>query len=202
MDGSLGAMAPQLAAFLFGGLAASLGPTIWARRARGRTVLLGLRTAVLVALSLGIAVVGVVVAIGLARSLVAAADPTQVSAWRYLALGAAVGLPMSIPGLVAARSAATRQDREHRRIRERVLTRDDRRTYASELVERIVELSPRPRTLSADVAGEDGTVLRFEGDVEADEGERLTAALREELRAAGFERVEGTDGGREWWSRV
>jgi hypothetical protein len=51
------------------------------------------------------------------------------------------------------------------------------------------------------VGGDGGRVLVLEGDLDAAEGERLTAALRAELEGLGFRRVEGA-GGKGWWTRV
>ena len=33
-------------------------------------------------------------------------------------------------------------------------------------------------------------------------GEKLTNALRDDLKAVGFTRVEGSQNGKEWWTRV
>ena len=70
------------------------------------------------------------------------------------------------------------------------------------MVKQILDVSPRPRRLSASVGGDGGRVLRLEGDIDPAEGERLTAALRSDLAELGFKRVEGTGNASEWWSRV
>lgn len=51
------------------------------------------------------------------------------------------------------------------------------------------------------IGGAGGTVLKFEGDLSAEEGERLTVALRADLKEVGFKRVEG-GGAKSWWVRV
>ncbi len=71
-----------------------------------------------------------------------------------------------------------------------------------DLVRQIQSVSPRTRTLQATVGGEGGTVLSFQGDLDAKEGERVTAALRADLEELGFRRVEGEAAGRSWWTRV
>ena len=52
------------------------------------------------------------------------------------------------------------------------------------------------------IGGNGGTILKLEGDFSAKEGERLTDALREDLKSLGFKRVEGKGAGGDWWSRV
>lgn len=81
-------------------------------------------------------------------------------------------------------------------------TKDDRRAYAEKIAQQIMDLSPKPRKLTARISGDGGTVLVFEGEIDAIEGERLTKALRIDLSDVGFKRVEGKDGAREWWSPV
>jgi hypothetical protein len=131
-----------------------------------------------------------------------ATSGADISVPLVFALGLAVGLPIGVPGLLAAWTEARRKDRETRRKRDFVPTKDDRRGYAVQLVQQIMDVSPRPRELSASIAGDGGTVLRFEGDIDAAEGERLTTALRLDLSEVGFKRVEGQNGSKEWWTRV
>jgi hypothetical protein len=115
-------------------------------------------------------------------------------------VGALIGLPIALPGVALSwRDARTRDCT--RRVRARA-TKDDRRTYALDLVRQIQDASPRPRTLRATVGGEGGSVLLFHGELDAEEGERLTAALRVDLKELGFKRVEGESGGKSWWARV
>lgn len=121
---------------------------------------------------------------------------------RTLALGSLATVALGLPGAWAAWSDARRRDRTLRKRKEHPPTKDDRRRYAADIVSQITEMSPTPRTLTADIGGDGGTVLLFEGDIDATEGERLTAALRQDLADLGFKRVEGRKGSREWWSRV
>ena len=204
MDGSLGGLGPHFAALVIGGLFGSLGLSLAARGARMQPWL-ARRSGV----HIGVAGVLLVLAGGLGAwwigsSLVASgtSDVRSLPLPLVLLFGVSVGLPISVPGVVAAWSEARRKDRKARKARDYVPTKDDRRAYADQIVGQILEVSPRPRTLSASISGDGGTVLLFEGDIEAEEGERLTAALRADLAEVGFKRVEGRNGGKEWWSRV
>jgi hypothetical protein len=73
---------------------------------------------------------------------------------------------------------------------------------AADLGRQIEEISPTPRKVVASVGGDGGRVLSLEGDIDAEEGDRLTTALRADLQELGFKRVEGGTGSTTWWSRV
>ena len=45
-------------------------------------------------------------------------------------------------------------------------------------------------------------VLYFEGDLASDQGEKLVAALRSEMKELGFKRVEGKGPRGDWWTNV
>jgi len=204
MDDSLGGLGPHLAALLIGGLGGSLGAMYGARTKRAQTLLAGTTGVRIGVMGAIVVLAGVLGAYRIGSSLIDAApgDMSEVSVLLVFALGLSVGLPIGMPGLLAAWAEARRKDREVRKKRDFVPTKDDRRAYAIELVEQITDVSPRPRELSASIAGDGGTVLRFEGDIDAAEGERLTVALRADLAEVGFKRVEGQNGAREWWTRV
>lgn len=204
MDASLSDFTPQILALLVGGLGASLGLTWWARREGARATLARLGGAAFGGACLAVTAVGVLAAYGLIRSLLrtAASDPGAVSPVGLFLLGLAVGAPLGLPGVVASWTEARRRERSRLARANRVPTRDDRRAYADQLVQQIHDVSPRPRQLSASIGGDGGTILRFEGDIDAEEGDRLTKALREDLKDVGFKRVEGKKGSSEWWSRV
>ena len=204
MNQSISDLLPQVVALLAGGLGGSLGIAWAARRPAGRRRLGALGPWVFAGSSLVLTGACVGLAYLLVRSMLdtAAADPTSLSVPGLFALGVVVGLPLGLPGLVAGWTEARARERERLKKRDWVPTKDDRRAYARQIVSQIVEVSPRPRTLTATIAGDGGTVLRFEGDIDAEEGERLTAALRADLREVGFKRVEGADGSRDWWTRV
>ena len=200
----MGGCAPHVFALLLGGLGTSLGATFWARSRRGADLLAGASGRTFAAAMAAAAFAGPAAAYAIVRSLVVepASDLLAVSPGLTLLLGIAVGLPMGVPGVIAGRSEATRRRRERKKWRDHVPTKDDRRAYAASLVKQIRELSPTPRELTAGIGGDGGTILRFEGDIAADEGEKLTRALREDLADVGFKRVEGANGSKEWWSRV
>ncbi len=204
MDGSFGGLGAHFVALVVGGLIGSLGLSLGARTRRVQPWLAP-RPGWQVALGSVALIVGGIVGgwrIG-ARLL-----ETDAAAFHTLPLplvalfGIAIGLPISVPGIAAAWSEARRKDRKAKKVRDFVPTKDDRRDYADQIVRQILDVSPRPRNLSASISGDGGTVLLFEGDIDAEEGERLTAALRADLTEVGFKRVEGVHGGKEWWSRV
>ncbi len=204
MDGSLGAFAPHVIALLVGGLGTSLGATFWARTARAQERLVKLKGSAFTGAVLAVLILGPGTAFLIVRSIVstAGADLGHVAPWQMLLLGISVGLPMGIPGIFATRSDAIRKERARQKLRDYVPTKDDRRAYAVELADQIKEFSPQARQIAAEIAGDGGTVLRFEGDIDATEGERLAKALRDDLRGVGFKRLEGKKGSREWWTRV
>lgn len=204
MNPTVSDLLPQLVALLAGGLLASLGLGRWARtegasaslaRLGGR----GIATLCVLATGLGF---GIAYLIGRSLLAVALTDPGAMSPLGLFLLGVAIGVPLGLPGVVAAHHDTVRRSRADQERNARPATRAARLGYAAEIVVQIRELSPRPRTISAEVVGDGGRVLRFEGDIDATEGERLTAALRADLAAVGFERVEGRSGSAEWWSRV
>ena len=204
MDVSLGDFSTQIIALLVGGLGTSLGLTFGTRSSRGQAFLVSLSGGILGLACLILTAVGGGVAYIIVASVIerGAAEPATLPASQLLVLGIAVGLPLGLPGVFAAWSDARRRDRIAKKKRDYVPTKDDRRAYAVQLVDQITEVSPTPRTLTASIAGDGGTILRFEGDVDAKEGERLTNALRGDLADVGFKRLEGKKGSREWWSRV
>lgn len=203
MIGAMGTYTVHVIALLAGGLGASLGATFWARSPRGSRVLASMGGATFTAALAGAVFLALAAAYGLVRSMATGLDAgVDVTPLALLLLGCAIGVPMGAPGLLVGRSEARRREQEAGKWRERVPTRDDRRAYADQLVAQITELSPTPRRLTASIAGDGGTILRFEGDVTAEEGEKLTRALRNDLKNVGFKRVEGAQGTGEWWSRV
>ena len=88
-----------------------------------------------------------------------------------------------------------------RKRKDRVVTKDDRRAFADDLARQLRELGDPTRNVKVSIAGDGGTVLKLEGDISAKEAERLTAALRADMKDVGFKRVEG-GGSKSWWVRV
>ena len=115
--------------------------------------------------------------------------------------GLAIGLPMSLPGLVLAWTDARAEEGKNTKRKNRVATKDDRRDFAENLGRQVRELSDPARDVRGSIGGDGGTVLKLEGDLAWKEGERLTAALRGDLKDVGFKRVEGGSA-KSWWVRV
>lgn len=202
--------ASQVVAMLVGGLVPSLGLTYLARSARGRAWLNRTRGRTL-------ALVGVLVAVGcaaavyfVARSVLSSGGGTASggmgltlpSASTMLAFGFAVGLFLAVPGAFLAWMDERARARERSKRRDHVPTKEDRRAFAADLARQISELSVPRRDVVVRVGGDGERVLVIEGPLEADEGEKLTVALRSDLEDLGFKRVEGSGGRKEWWSRV
>jgi hypothetical protein len=204
MNGLASDFWPQIAALLAGGLGASLGVTYWVRSESVAIPLARLSRVAFTSACLIAVAVGIIAAYLLVRSImrVAIDDPAAVSPMGLLLFGIAVGVPLGLPGVIATYAETRRRERARIERENRAPTREARRTFADQIRDQILEVSPRPRALSVSLTGDRGTILRLEGDVDATEGDRLTAALREDLRELGFERVEGRKGTAEWWSRV
>lgn len=204
MNEWFGGFGAHFAALIFGGLGGSLGLTFAARARRMQARLAHSPAAVVWGGSLLLAAGGAFGAwrIGIRLAATPATELATQPVPLLFLLGLCVGLPISTPGVIAAWAFARRTSDERARKRDFVPTRDDRRDFAQKIVQQIQDVSPRPREVSASIAGDGGTVLRFEGDIEAAEGERLTRALQADLAEVGFKRVEGAKGGKEWWSRV
>ncbi len=200
MENVLGQYAPQIAAMLFGGLSTSLGTTWLLRRPHGREMLLNMKIsgiALFVVVSLGLGG-GAVYWIVTAMLDSIGGQPELASAGAMLLFGLAIGLPMSLPGVVSAWTDARATDEKNRKRKDRVVTKDDRRAFAENLARQVRELSDPPREVEVTIGGDGGTVLKLVGDLSAQEAERLTAALRGDLKEVGFKRVESQN----WWVRV
>ncbi len=195
---------PQIFALLAGGLVGSLGMTCAARTERGGAALVKLNAWVFALACLALAGAGGAAALWQLRWALAEQGPglEGITPAQLLLFGLVIGVPMSLPGVVFAWSDAHTKEKAQKKRRDFVPTKDDRRKFADDLVRQIKEVSPKPREVRASVGGDGGRVLMLEGEIDAAEGERLTAALRTDLAALAFKRVEGKHGSREWWSRV
>jgi len=204
MNEWLGGFGAHFMALIIGGLGGSMVPTFGARTGRMQEILGHSRGPVVWGVTLAVGALAALGAwrIGTDLAATAATDLATRPVPLLFVLGLCVGLPISAPGVIAAWSFARRAAREKARKRDFVPTKDDRRAFAQKIVQQIQDVSPRPRALTASISGDGGTILRFEGDIDGTEGERLTRALESDLKEHGFKRVEGTQGSREWWSRV
>ncbi len=195
---------PHMAALLVGGLVSSFGLTSLARRPSGRVFLGRIKVwgvVVFVVLAVGGLLGGFYwLFSGIREGL--DADATVGSPLRYLLLGLGTGLPLSLPGVITAWSDARPEKAEARARKAKAATKHDRLEFAQNLVRQIEEYAEGPRKVSASLTGDDGTVLLFKGDLERHEGDKLVAALRDELQGHGFARVEGEGPKGKWWSRV
>lgn len=195
---------PQVAAMLVGGLTTSLALGAFARRPRGRAILR--RTKPWAITLFAGASVALVVG-GFYRGLQTVSSVDDVSAllaspWTFLLVGAVAGLPFALPGIVMAWSEERPGKAAALKEKAKKATKQDRLSYALDLVGQIQEVSLTRREITASVTGEKGRVLLFEGELERQEGDRLVAALRTDLKQLGFERLEGKGPRGNWWAPV
>ena len=204
MDSALTPYLPHAAALLIGGLVASLGPAQWARGERGRGQLAAMSGRRWAGILASLTIVPIAAAYLTGRSLLSmmGSDLAGAPVWMLLVLGVAIGLPMSIPALATTRRVARQREASLERWKDNPPDLADREEFARDLQKMIRDLAPDRSEVTAEAAGNEGRVLRFVGDLERRSGERLTAALREDLEALGFKRVEGVESGRSWWTRV
>jgi len=197
-------LAPHMGAMLLGGLASSLGIAWFARKPRSRAFLGRIKM-------WGMAVFALVAVGGLFGGFYwlftrigqgFAVETTLGSPLTYLLLGLAVGLPLSLPGVITAWSDARPEKIEARAKKAEAATKQDRVDFAQNLVRQIKEYAEGGREVSASLEGDKGEVLKFKGDLERQEGDKLVAALRSELQEHGFARLEGEGPKGKWWSRV
>ncbi len=203
MENGLGQYAPQIIAMLLGGLSTSLGTTWLLRKPRGHEMLLKVKRpgiALFAVASLGL---GGGAAYWMVTSMLDSigGPPELASAGVMLLFGLAIGLPMSLPGAMLAWTDARAGEEKKRKRKDRVVTKDDRRAFAEDLARQLSELGDPDRDVKVSIGGDGGTVLKLEGKISAKEAERLTAALRADMKDVGFKRVEG-GGSKSWWVRV
>ena len=139
MESGLGQYAPQIVAMLLGGLSTSLGTTWLLRKPRGHEMLLNVKRA-------GIAVFAVV-SVGLGGGAAywmvtsmldsIGGQPELASAGAMLRFGLAIGLPMSLPGVMLTWTDARADEEKKRKRKDRVVTKDDRRAFANDLARQL-----------------------------------------------------------------
>lgn len=193
-----------LAPLAIGGLIPTIGAHFFVRSARGSERLARMSGAVVGLVCALFVAGGLAAGWGLVQRILGAADASTALPGTPLlvAAGLAIGLPLTIPpllsGWLTARARSTARQK-------RVLapaTREERRSYAEDLERQIREVSVPPRDVTVTAGGDGNRVLIIEGEMSAKEGERLTAALREDLGDVGFKRVERAGPGRSWWTKV
>jgi hypothetical protein len=195
---------PHLALMMAGGLGGSLGLGWLCRRPKGRALLS--RTEVWALAAFGaVAVAGLVGAFYWMFSRITDGSGGQValgSPPTFLLLGLIVGLPLSLPGIIATWSDSRPESIAERERRAKNATQEDRLKFAKDLVRQIEEFADTPRGVKASLTGDKGRVLMIAGDLQRAEGDKLVAALRGELKELGFQRVEGEGPKGKWWSPV
>ena len=195
---------PHLALMMLGGLGGSLGLGWLCRRPKGRALLSRTKVWGLVAFGV-VTVSGLVGAFYWMFSRLTDGSDGQVvlgSPFTFFTLGLIVGLPLSLPGIIATWSDSRPEKIAERERRAKNATREDRLEFAQDLVRQIEEFADTPRGVSASLTGDKGKVLMIAGDLQRAEGDKLVAALRGELKELGFQRVEGEGPKGKWWSPV
>jgi hypothetical protein len=188
---------------LAGGMVSSFGVNSLFRSRRGRAFLRQWRWWGLAMYYLG--VMGVVV-VGLSwvlRTIVTNLDGDALlySPWLFITFGVVMGLPFTLPTVTGIR-------REHREEAARAdkkkkpASRQDRLEFAKDLERQLRDYVGDSRTITVALDGDEGTVLLLGGEVTREEGERLVAALRRDIDAVDFRRVEGNSAKGKWWVRV
>jgi hypothetical protein len=197
---------PHMVMLLVGGTGTSLGLAWLARRPGGRARLRRTRPWGMALAGLVSVAAGGLSLLWMVRRVLDAGGPdvSLPSPWQLLLFGAGLGLPLALPGLLLVWSEERPEKVAERNRRIASATKDDRRAFAERLADQIRDASPRSRELSVQVGWEGGRILEFHGDLAREEGERLVAALRGEMRDLGFKRAEGGEqgGAPGWWTRV
>ena len=177
-------LVPHMAAMLVGGITSSFGLAWIARTPRGQTLLSRIKVwgmVVFAVLAVGALVGGfywLFSRIGRGFEV----EETLGSPFRFLLLGLAAGLPLSLPGVITAWNDARPEKAAARAKKAQAASRSDRLDFAQNLVRQIKEYAETGREISASLTGDKGEVLLFEGDLERHEGDKLVAALK---RASG-----------------
>jgi hypothetical protein len=189
------------AATLIGGLAGSFGLNLFAQRAAISRLIERMRWWGVGLYYLLVAAAAFGGFLGIVRFAIANADdPTALdSPFLFLAFGFIVGLPFTLPTVTGI------WRRVHGKLattRTKPATRQERTKFATDLEGQLREFVEGSREVHLDVQGDDGDVLVFGGEFTRQEGERLVAALRGDLKDLDIKRVEGGGPGNKWWVRV
>lgn len=201
-DGTLSLVALAVST-LAGGVLGSFGVNALLRTGAGRRLIARWRLWGVFLYAL--VVMGVVVTgVGwILQQLLSADDPQRIlgSPWPFVAFGFLGGLPFTIPNLVTIWRARRSPSAETRR---RDATVDDRVRFAKDLERQIREFVDDDREIRVELGGANRRTLFLHGDITRQQAERLVGALRAEIQAVDFARVEGDGGakGTKWWVRV
>ncbi len=188
---------------LAGGLLGSFGANTVVRSGMGRAFVTkwrwwGVAIYFLVIVTVVVAGLGWVL-----RSLVANLNTDSLfeTPWFFFTFGVVMGLPFTL-------SAVTGVWRQHRDAQARAekkkkpASREDRREFAKDLERQLREFVGDTRTIKVELQGDEGTALFLQGEITRQEGERLVAALRADIDAVDFRRVEGKSEKGKWWVRI
>lgn len=196
----LSQLLPHFAAVLIGGLATSLGVSIFARRPSGTRLLAKARWWGVTLYSL--AAMGGVVA-GFMWLNARMGDPEAAgrlleSPIVFLLFGLIIGAPFSLPVVLAAWNDSRPSKLAARKGKKERVTKADRLEFARTLEKQIADFAEDEREVTCSLRGDDGTILYFDGKLTRAEGDRLAAALKDDLVQLGFTRLEGD----RWWAKV
>ncbi len=188
---------------LAGGVLSSFGANSVVRSGMGRAFVTRWRWWGLMIYYLIIMVV-VVTGLGwVLRSPVANLDAESLfdSPWFFFTFGVVMGLPFTLPAV----TGVWRQHREQlarAEKKKKPTSRQERLEFAKGLERQLKEYVGDTRTIQVELQGDEGNVLYFRGEITREEGERLVAALRADIDAVDFRRVEGRSEKGKWWVRV
>jgi hypothetical protein len=124
------------------------------------------------------------------------------SPWLFLGFGVIVGLPFTLTTVTGVWRDARDAKLRGKKTKTKPATRQERLAFAQDLQRQLREFADRDRHVEVGLRGEKGGVLLLQGDLSRQEGERLVKALRADLQALNFQRVEGEGEQGKWWAPV
>ena len=119
----------------------------------------------------------------------------------FLAFGIAVGLPFTLPTVTGV-WRFPRLEKVRARQKKKPVSRQQRLDFANDLQRQLQEFTDDSRDIHVELQGEKGAVLFIKGGLSREEGEKLVAALRHDIDAHAFQRVEGDGEKGKWWVRI
>jgi hypothetical protein len=194
----------QVGSMFVGGAVGAFGVRFLVRRAVARSFIGRWRWWGLLLYYLGVA--GVVLGgfFGILRIVLANpdADGPLDSPWLFLGFGVVVGLPFTLTTVTGVWRDAREAKARGKKTKSKPATRQERLAFAQDLERQLEEFTDRDRHVEVGLRGEKGGVLLLQGDLSRQEGERLVKALRADLQALNFQRVEGEGERGKWWAPV